>query len=103
MSAAGNLHRELEEAGVPIEGVVIGIGEPKKNWAIHFKPNATDAHRKKAAKIVQSFDADKAEQVVARVLRFKHIAMLVAAQEAAKDAGDKAAAAAIGEEIKAFK
>lgn len=103
MSAAGNLHRELEEAGVPIEGVVIGIGEPKTNWAIHFKPNATDAHRKKAAKIVQSFDAEKAEQIVARVLRFKQVGLLAAAQAAAKQAGDKAAAAAIDEEIKALK
>lgn len=69
-SPATFLDQALRAQGIPIVGVSIGHAGDKATWRIDFAPEATDAQKTTAAKMMLSFDeaAAAAEPEVARDL-----------------------------------
>jgi hypothetical protein len=50
------LDAALRDAGIPIDGVSIGVLSDRSTWLVHFVPSATGPQRTLAAQIVSTFD-----------------------------------------------
>lgn len=53
---ASTVHRKLVAAGVPIVGVSIGRVQDKSTWRVDFAPEATQADRDTAGKVLTALD-----------------------------------------------
>lgn len=67
MSIAGEVHAALVAAGLDIDGVAIGDGEPKTLWRIDWKGKPSESDMAAAAAVIAGFDPVAAAARVAAV------------------------------------